>query len=461
MGNVLAQKINECDSSDSDSLVRFDDHVLKLIFQHLDTKTLCNLANVSKRFRAIAEHAFRRHHHALVFQEDYVRSTFRQILCKFGHLITSIDVHAYRCGVEEEADINAIIKHCTHLQKLCICHGSVNCELAEAFVGRLSELHLIRCEFVGNAVNMFQQCNNVKVFRISDLGPQSEFIVKLFPKLQQLLLHLYISIETLQELLTLNPQITKLESLFLPDDHLISFIVDNLTELQELKFFFGRIWRYIKESQRGLLRLCELKKLRSLTISLSRRGVYETLTASLVDAFCRENIAIERLELYGFEIDSIDVKSVSMLRQLKVLSLSYIQTNTANDWILLATDLPELSKLSLHFKDYDGEVCSVDALVRMAYGGQKLKYLKLDGIRNLNIELQEFEEILNAVKTRNSYTKLIIEIFGRSDYTKFDVPEFIQRTASKHLEIIYRNRNRGHCSNNLIFTNRYHPEDLD
>lgn len=160
------------------------------------------------------------------------------------NLITSFKI----CG--ESIEINVIVKYCTQLQKLYLFSGMVNCELLKPLLGQLSELHLSNCMLLRNTCTAFEGCTNLKVIELYSLQFefQSDFLVKMFPKLQNLSIRNTDIFGTFERLLVANLQLKTLETTSDPDDRLISIIAENLTELEELNELtihtrFAAAWR--------------------------------------------------------------------------------------------------------------------------------------------------------------------------------------------------------------------------
>lgn len=355
------------------SLLRLNDYCLRDVFNRLDKRTLCRLADVSTRVQSIAKKAFAERH-----TKEYLRKSvalFRQIICKFGQLITSVDLgycHEENCSQEQ---INAIVKYCP----------------------------------------------NVEILRIG-LENHLELVAISFPKLVKLILtSLHFSIDTFRKLLSLNPQLQQLDTYFMASEEHITAIIQHAKNLEELTIEFPSN----KLTKEIILQLVELKKLKCFRFFGYVLNIIN-FVASLMTAFSMQNVNLKSLHLEGISIDSNDVNSISDFKELEHLCLGAIEC-VPDEIISLVKELPLLSSLRLIIGD--SYMFSVADLINMVKAGKKLNKIMLRNVRNFKIDQKRFEDLFEAASNRLNQDILTIGILGFG--THVDVPHDI-RYGNQH-----------------------------
>lgn len=440
--NVPAQRIP------SNSLLILTDECLKKLFERLDVASLCQMANVCKRFRPITEQAFSESRKEFVYKDKpFKNSVFRRVLCKFGHLITSIDVDSE--SGDEKADVNAIVKYCdvNKLEKLTLSETTINCDVVKPLFSRLKLLDLASCDFTGNRNDLFSNCPNLETFRFqAQFGSENPlnyhfsiaFVVKKFPKLKSLAFDCsYTAFDALHHLLPLNPQLKELEIIAPAEDIYIQMVVQYAKNLESLAIHPG-FWSTTSEIQtrKELLNLSKLKKLRKLYLTASDE-IYAKSAAPLLDAFAKNKLPIDWLDLLEFSIDSKAIQSTLKLKAMKFLRLDAIGNVTDADLVPLTKELPLLENIQLYFGAKAKTPITVNGLAKLVKSGKHLTYLALVDIKNLKIDKKAFDSLLKAAQSRGSEKKLEIDIFGIKNTTSFNVPENVRRSGSQHLSIEY------------------------
>ncbi|XP_055304390.1 uncharacterized protein LOC129569531 [Sitodiplosis mosellana] len=436
----------------SDSLLCLTDNCLQKLFERLDIESLCQMANVCKRFRPISERAFSERHKKFVFEgRSCKNSVFRRVLCKFGHLITSIDASEAHFAPGEKLDVNAIAKYCTNnLEKLIVSDTTIDCGVVKPLFSRLKHLDLTMCDFTGNKIDLFKNCPNLEVFGFQANFGDSEpldyhrsigFVVQKYPKLESLAFDSsFIAVDACFRLLALNPQIKTLEITAPPEDIYIQRVVQYAKNVEVLAIQPG-FWSNTAEIQtrKEFLQLGQLKKLKKLYLSASDEP-YSKLAAPLSDAFAKNNVPIECLSLREFTIGSKEIKSILKLKAMKFLSLDEVGNVTDADLVPLNKELPLLENLQLYFGTKAKTPITADGLTKMVKDGKHLEYLGLVDIKNLKIDKKAFDDLLKAAQSRGNEKTLTIEIIGNKKTTSFNVPEDVQRDGGKHLKIEYKAR---------------------
>lgn len=427
----------------SDSLLCLTDECLQHVFEYLDIESLCKMANVCKRFKPITEQAFIECHKELELKGQCDNSTFRRVLCKFGHLITSIDVSDVIFIGGEKLDVNAIVKYCKNkLEKLVLKETTINCDVIKPLFSRLKHLDVGSCEFTGNKSALFANCPKLEYFGFeADYGSDEievDFVVKKYPKLEHLAFDCsYTACFAFFRLLALNPQVKQLEIIAPAEDKYMEAVANYSKNLEELVIRTG-YWSDTAEVQtkKGLLQLSKLKKLQQLHLSACDE-TYSELAAALTDAFAKAKVPINHLTLREFSIGSKEIKSILKLKTMKILNLEEVGKVTDADLVPLTKELPLLENLQLYFGSEAKAPITVAGLTEMVKNGKQLDYLGLVGVKNLKIDKKAFDSLLEAARARGNDKKLKIEIFGEEETTGFNVPDDIQRAGNKHLKIVY------------------------
>lgn len=402
-----------------ESLGDIDEYCLQKVFEYLDIKSLVNVADVCVRFRAIAELVFRDLYSDYVIEDNHIETkTFRQVMSKFGHLVTSIDA-------TDIIDAHAIAYHCDWLDKLTLKNVTINCEAIRPIFARLKYLDFESCTFIGNADEIFKNCFLLEELAFVANGP-SKFLVQTFPKLNSLECAL-ISFETLCGLLALNPQLLNLDIVSALDDDHISAICKYTPNLEALTSITPPNTKTLRNKQttKGFLQLANLKRLKQVMLE-SEGEKYMELIRPLSEAFFNARIAIEKLLVCSFRIDSITIKSVKNLKTLTTLHLHQIEGVLERDLISLASELPLLTNLQLHFKMPSMISLSNRVIAKLVQNGKRLNFLSLWGPRHLFIDVYGFRELIKAAKNVATEEPLCITIVACSTTSTFNVPAGMQ-----------------------------------
>lgn len=445
-------KINSpAQQNPSTSLHFLTDDCLQKLFQRLDVENLCQMTNVCKRFKVIAERAFSECHKKFVFKGQSCRnSVLRRVLCKFGHLIASIDASEAYFAAREKLDVSAIVKCCSNnLEKLILKDTTIDSDMVKPLFARLKHLDLAECEFTGNKNDLFTNCPNLEFFGFEpdmfgdgldlDRDRSIGFVVRQFPKLESVYFDCsYTAFWSFFALLEINPQLKTLEIVAPAEDIYIDAVVQYTKNVESLAIHPGFMSNTPEiQTRKVFLQLSKLKKLQHLYIEAGAE-VYSKLAAPLIDAFAKNGVSIDHLNLCEFSISSKAIKGILKLKMMKVLSLNKVGHVTDADLVPLFTELPMLENVQLYFGSKAKTPITLDGLGKMVMHGKHLKYLALVGIKNLKIDgLQAFDGLLKAAQSRGNEEKLKIDIVGNKKTSCFNVPEDIQRAGKKHLKIVY------------------------
>ncbi|XP_055304391.1 uncharacterized protein LOC129569532 [Sitodiplosis mosellana] len=435
----------------SNSLLRLTDGCLQKLFERLDIESLCQMANVCKRFRPISERAFSERHKKFVFEgRSCKNSVFRRVLCKFGHLITTIDASEAHFVPGEKLDVGAIAKYCSNsLDKLILQKATIDCDVVKPLFSRLKYLDLAMCDFTGNKNGLFANCPNLEFFGFEadfcgpdplDMGRDRSirFVAKKFPKLESVAFDCsYTGFWTFFDLLKLNPQVKILDIIAPSEDMYIQSVVQYTKNVEALAIHTGFMSTTPEiQTRKVFLQLSKLKKLQKLLIEAGDE-TYGKLVAPLMDAFAKDKVPINRLNLREFTIGSKEIKSILKLKTMKIMSLDEVVNVTDADLVPLTKELPLLENLQLYFGTKARTPITVSGLAKMIKAGKHLDYVALVGVQNLKIDKKAFDDLLKAAQSRGNEKTLTIDIVGKKKTTSFNVPENIQRAGDKHMKILY------------------------
>lgn len=153
-----------CGYDPENSLLRLPNECLKKVVEHLDVESLCYVANVCKRLKQIAEQVFAECHKEFKFEGNPCKnSVLRHVLCKFGHLITSIDAFEAYFDGDDRIDVGAIAKKCSrNLEALELHRAQINCVDVKPMFAHLKHLDLDVCDFIGDANSLFSGCKQLE-----------------------------------------------------------------------------------------------------------------------------------------------------------------------------------------------------------------------------------------------------------------------------------------------------------
>lgn len=432
----------------SDSLLQLSDECLQKLFAHLKIESLCEMTNVCKRFRKIAEQVFAQKHKEFVVKNyDCKMSTFRRVLCKFGHLITLIDAFDAYFAIDNY-DAAPITKYCPkNLEKLSVQNAQINCALFKPLFSRLKGLELNSCDFIGNANDLFKSCSMLENMYFEANEHSCNYVVQAYPKMTGLVFDSNFSSSiAFLHLLPMNPQLKHLHIMTMADDTYIDAVTRCTKNLERLRIRPGFMSSTPEiQTRKVFLRLAKLNKLKKLSIDAGYE-TYGKLLAPLIDAFVKGKVALEELDVRDFEIGSKEIKSIAKLNTLTLLWLDTIESVLTSDLVSLTTNLPLLNNLRLHSKLSNRSTApmTINGLIEMVKAAKKLEYLIFDGMRNLNINQKEFAALLKAVQSRGAEKRLLIQIIGCKSTTSFTVPETIQKACAKELKFVYMD-DQGEC----------------
>lgn len=106
------------------------------------------------------------------------------------------------------------------------------------------------------------------------------------------------------------------------------------------------------------------------------------------------------------------MKSLIKLKSIKKLKLNDMNRFVETDLILLVKELPLLQDISIQTSCSESITMAVtmDGLIEMVQSGKRLRSIDLGCTENLNIDRNDFDTLLNAVKSDDPNRKLSMSI---------------------------------------------------
>lgn len=353
------------------------------IIHFCDIKTLCQLANVCKEFRTMAEDFFRRN--PIKFEPSgYNRTSFRRVLCKFGHLIKSLDMHD-NWGPMNAIDAGDINKYCPNLEHFRLRHMTISCDSSEPIFKRLKTLQINSCPLVGQIKELLKHCWELEDLLVTDGNIRD--ILYCFPKLKTLTFKNYrVETSSFYTFLKLNPNLKQLHGIFTLNNECILAIVQNVPNLEVLKLSYAFNMSKQDLTTEGLLKLANLKKLRRLKLTgfANKCSLMEFMAA-----FSSANVPIEKLTLGVFRIGQ--VRNISNLKTIHTLKLRWVSCYDEDHLISLLNQLPQLEKLELALCPYT--VLSVSIFDAFKATNTCIKELTLDRFKITSTSIQSISNI--------------------------------------------------------------------
>lgn len=331
-----------------------NDDCLRKIFKKLDLVDICSVADVCLRFNRIAKEIpvlkYRNNEFSFeyLYRNYYTLAQIEDFLRKFGSLITWIST------TKDDWYPNSIIV-------LGMCNEyCVNVNQIEYSIRESTEFMRDR--------------NSTGVQLFNEIFTLLSRLKKLKVSIERSCIH------------------TKI----------FDYITEHGSNIQELDF--GRCVFLVRTFEQDIIRLSQLNNLKKFSCSFRRCSI-----APLMQAFASQNVPIECLDVNEGIIDNDAIQFIS---QIKTISkLHFARSINLNDKHLidLACNLPNLVNLSI-FKRCTSPTqteITINGIKKLLQHGNQLSKLILDEpIKRIN----DFDEIMRIIKSRNNGIKLNIEL---------------------------------------------------
>lgn len=432
----------ESEYVETDDLSALNIDCLLEIFKWLNIETICTLTNVCKRFRSAAELTFRRNYKIEYLFSVTSALSYRRVLCKFGHLIESIDV-----SPDSNFDVDSVVKYChSNLKHLNLDRMTIDCNFVAPLFKRLITLQINDCKLIGDVNKLFENCVHLEKLLFNEEkeigkgnGVLDTFIIHKFPKLKEITLtSVPIRYHVFHEFLSLNSQLKRLNIEVWGDDRFISAIAKHTSNLQELKMILRSTEMATSnqieqqpQTKEGFLELAKLTKLTSLELSLDK-SIYDTFAGSLMHSFAASNVPIEELCLFNFKIDSMDVRQICRLKTINTFRLFDSGHVSENDLISLVMELPLLAT----FESNRSISITADSLMKVVRFGERLKFIDLGMVENLHIDKYVFDALVTTVEKREREDRSLT-ILAIAMNSSLNVPQQLRESYKKLVHITF------------------------
>lgn len=338
------------------TLSELDAVCLKRVFKFLRLRDLCNVADVCKRFKTVAEQVFKsiyytdkrtvdvlklikgyKHFHHEWFMVRLLTERFltsaEQLFRNFGALIKSVQLTGTgRNGGMDETELLTLVKtYCSSLKELILydvgnTHGiygndEFSTELRPLF-GSLEKLSVSNCfgdDLCESFVALFSDCQNLKYLNVDGVSGTMWMNHK-FPKLETLIISNSWEFEYNDfEMFLKNHE--NLRSLTcVKSDVFPIFFAMLLSDSPQLQTFHCNVdLKNVPDEdlEKNILLLPKLKSLRNLTFTCKA----STLNL-LVIAFEEEETPLEYFEIVDCEIENELIVGLSKMKTMKTLKLT-------------------------------------------------------------------------------------------------------------------------------------------
>lgn len=390
-----------------------NDDCLRVILSKLDQIDLANAANVCIRFNGLAKSVF-----STKFKQlDLTNRNYEyaeKLLQTFGSVAYCIDIKGMNALAMANRYCSSMLKELTLRE--CGYDDQLSNDLKFDLVfSKLETLSFIDCRRLSGLNNFLSACVDLKVLRIKRCFVY-EFNMPVWPKLEEIRMRRVRGDEQfLNRIIATNSNVTKLSVIICEFSKIFRNVVQNLPNLVELEIKENRWYdTNLAADIRSLGYLTALK-----VFKFYFNGSLLSSSSSLISALTENpNISIEHLELGSARIDTIAVKAIAQMKQLKILELRDIHNLTEDHIIELTKALgPQLKKLECHSKI---ENLSTIGIRKMLSFATKLSLLTLKST-TITIDEYDYKALLSTLQKRLEKIPLLIKLtWGEKNQVQVD-----------------------------------------
>lgn len=378
-----------------------NDDCLRVILSKLDELDLANAANVCTRFNGQAKSVF-----ATKFKKlDLTNFNYEQeekLLQTFGSVACCIDIKGMNALAMANRYCSSMLKELTTRE--CAYDDQLSNDLKFDLVfSKLETLSLIDCRRLSGLNDFLSACVDLKVLRIKRSSIDFHMPVwSQLPKLEEIrMIRVRGDEKFLNRIIAANSNLTKLSVASCHFSTPLRNVVQNLPNLIELE---------INEHHRNDTNLAaDIRSVGYLTaLKVFKFNFNERLLSSFISALTENpNISIEHLELINARIDTIAIKAIAQMKQLKILGLCGIHNLTEDHIIELTKALgPQLKKLRCYSRI---ENFSTIGITKMLSFATKLSLLELQST-TITIDDDDYKALLSTLQKRLEKTTLLIKL---------------------------------------------------
>lgn len=421
-------------------LEKLNEDCLEAVFKFLNLNDLCNAAEVCIRFNQHAIYIFHLKYRDLFHNEFHLldKQAVEYLFKNFAPLINTIEANASNIerNFEQNDFLLKIQKRCLNLRELILNEFSDFTSEHHILFGNLERFTLSNSFITYKTCEILNKCKKLRKLELRSCMWGGTRINEKFPMLQEAnFCNMQDDIFKggMSSFIALHPTITVLiigttfnsgSRLYKLSTELLSTIGQNLPNLMHLQINA----RFLGDFQRHIVYLGRLQSLQTLGINFDNYSI-----APLITSLATNQIPIQTLLLYnGVVIDGDEaVEYLSQLKQIKTLILSLIDNLATEHLVNLSKSLPELDRLHLHKGSNDfGSI----ALKKVVENAKKLSYLRLESMKDFEIDEEDYKVMLKSVQSRPEIMKLRITV--KSDENQVHVPE---ETMNANRESFYIN----------------------
>lgn len=446
----MSQSNDFVQSASTTTVYDLNDYNLRDIFDHLDDKDLCSVADVCFAFKRNAEAEFSaRYRFDCYFfndeqDENYDWKTYQidllhlsSLLRNFGSLITAFDISLTDAVNNHSQEVlEMIIKNCGEsLVKLSLLNVRFTADMIRKMIpmlARLEEFHVKMCRWVSMAsmFEMFSHCAELETLYLDAFqnfdDKHFDFPIRYtIPKLHTLDLEGcdVMRAKSLLKFIKLNPQLEKLAmigckkitSRFIPP------MVQYIPNIEELLYMHNIFTNDFFENVKHLK---HLRALKSLQIDFDSMSI-----SSFINELAAGEVPLESLKIWNFKADKELVNGISKLKKLRQLELVGRSDFNESELEEIVMNLPELRHLYTHIKP----TTDLANIVRFA---PKLRYLRFDTEFDYTLDVTLYSEMLDAVSKRKNRCPMVLSMFTRGQDFLLDVPEKLLKANQDLLRVL-------------------------
>lgn len=384
--------------------IDLNDDVLRVIFQNLNARDLCSVAELCSAFKRIAQEEFALRfkdlnftfhvpsdaigNYNLTMKKLHVRQ-LAPALRNFGSSLIEISININSALSHQSQQImEMVIKYCGEpLEELALTDIDFSADIVremQPLLSRLRILKLVNCTWPSEAVEseMFSFCSELHtlalVFEDNSTVLETPTI---FPKLVSLSIRgASSSNESIEQLLAANQQVKEMEltGCYGVTSEIIQSIAERTPQIEKIALAWPE---YEPDFIQNVEQLKRLTSLKSLQIDCGEQSF-----SSALKELAAAHIPLECLKLSYFSSDEEFINELVEFKQLNVLDLYYVEGLVTEDILYIVSNLSELTELTIgeiRRNPMDGN--DLVEIVRCAPKLQKLKHSTLD-VKSLEVD---------------------------------------------------------------------------
>lgn len=376
------------------------------MFQHLNVQDLSGVADVCVRFRQNAQATFiTKYKHKVEIKDTVgVADEFEAILRNFGQSLHFLEISSGLHGINDIETLQMVNQHATALQSLTLYRFALTEDMinVRAVFENLYSLSLIYCDLQKGGEKLLSECTELKALRMYGNDCEDNGISITFSKLEEVFLHPYYDEDgeiQVKKFIAVNSTLKRLKLGYSTRYEFrcdaIDMIREHLYSLGHVKI--GNIFRH-RNAQKEQFEKCvkHLDRWDSLQMLQLPLDGFGTL---LLNEFAKINLPIECLSHSCVEI----ARAIEKHRGESYLT----RFDLPEDYVIdLVNKLPQMEELDLLYRITSNITAA--GIQKIIESSKKLSYLGIYNARNIQIEMDDYQMMLNAVQNRGTKIPLSI-----------------------------------------------------